>query len=103
MNRSPQIDVEITKTGPGFPQSGKTTRRTVSLGQGDIRLACRNKECNSRIFPIDISHTIESMIAAGETQKERTEHCRGSEPSRVPGSSARPCGTIYHLKITIQP
>ena len=98
----PQIVVEITKTGPGVSQAGETTRQSVSVGQGNIRLRCSNGVCNRRGLSIDISSTIESMIDAGEIQKEWTECCSGVQrPLR--GLHAHSCGTTYHIKITIQP
>ena len=102
MNRAPQIDVEITKTGPGFPRSGETTSQPVSVGQGHIWLRCGNEVCSNRDLSIDINPIIEGMLAAGETQGELREFCKGFQPSQR-GLHAHTCGTTYHLKITIQP
>lgn len=97
----PQIDIEITKTGPGTPRSGITTNPSVSVGQGEIRLNYGNRACNRKNFDIDISPTIESMIVAGETERGLMRECSGVQPSR-PGLHPHSCGTQYLFKITIQ-
>ena len=97
----PQIDVEITKTGPGTPRSGVTINPSVSVRQGQIRLNCGNRACNRKNFSIDISPTIESMIAANETERKLVEECSGVQPSQR-GLHAHSCGTQYLFKITIQ-
>ena len=102
MNRSPQIDVEITKTGPGFPWTGETTSQPVYMGQEYIRLRCGNQVCSNRGRSVYIKPTIKGMLAAGETQRELIEHCNGFQPTQR-GSHAHTCGTSYRLKITIQP